>query len=106
MDIIDHINEINPEALLLDGFDKATIGICERINLGPVVAYDIEKILKILCKEHGMTYEDAMEYYNFNIAGAWMGDFTPVFVEVYEGTGEVNFDDEDNIETTGDDLFI
>jgi hypothetical protein len=27
-----------------------------------------------------MSYEDAYEYYNFNIVGAWMGDNTPVFI--------------------------
>ncbi len=80
MDIIDFIGETNPEALLLDGFDDAIIGIAQRINLGPVVAYDVEKILDILCKD-GMTYEEALEYYNFNILGAWMGEFTPIFVE-------------------------
>jgi hypothetical protein len=80
MDIIDFIGETNPEALLLDGFDDAIIGIAQRINLGPVVAYDVEKILHILCKD-GMTYEEALEYYNFNILGAWMGEFTPIFVE-------------------------
>jgi hypothetical protein len=33
MDVIDHIGEINPDALLLDGFDDAIIGLAERINL-------------------------------------------------------------------------
>ncbi len=82
MDIIDFIGETNPEALLLDGFDDAIIGVAQRINLSPVVAYDVEKILNILCKD-GMTYEEALEYYNFNILGAWMGEFTPIFVETH-----------------------
>ena len=37
----EEISEINPEALLVDGFDEAIIGMAERINLGPVVAYDV-----------------------------------------------------------------
>ena len=65
------IAEINPDALLCDGFDDAIIGIAERINLGPVVAYSVEKIIEILMKEHDMEYEDALEYYSFNIVGAW-----------------------------------
>ena len=44
----EQIAEINPEALLVDGFDEAIIGMAERINLGPVVAYDVEKIIEIL----------------------------------------------------------
>ena len=83
MDIIDHISEVSPEALLLDSFDDAIIGLAERINLGPVVAYDVEKILEIMRVRDEMTYEEAYEYYEYNIKGAWMGDYTPVFVEVY-----------------------
>ena len=74
------IAEINPEALMCDGFDEAIIGIAERISLGPVVAYDVDKMLDILVKRDGMTYEEAYEYFSFNILGAWMGEYTPIFV--------------------------
>lgn len=74
------IAEINEDALLCDGFDEAIIGVAERINLGPVVAYDVEKIINILMDRDGMTYEGAYEYYSFNIVGAWMGDYTPIFI--------------------------
>jgi hypothetical protein len=90
----DEIAEINPEALLCDGFDEAIIGMGERINLGPVVAYDVEKMLSILALDmeveesdlqEGETiemlkYSMALEYFEFNIKGAWMGEFTPVFI--------------------------
>jgi len=88
------IAEINPEALFCDGFDEAIIGIAERINLGPVVAYDVEKIIEILKKDmqvepddiyEGRTEEDvkiemAYDYFYYNIQNAWMGEFTPIFV--------------------------
>jgi len=72
--------ETNPEALLCDGFDEAIIGIGERINLGPVIAYDVDKMLEIMIERDGMTYEQAREYFDFNILGAWMGEFTPIFI--------------------------
>ena len=89
------LGEMNEEILLLDGFDEAIIGSCERINLGPVVAYSVEKIIEILMNdmeiseeelEDGETIEsrkylDAYEYFEYNIKGAWMGEFTPVFIE-------------------------
>ena len=59
---IEEIEEINPEALLCDGFDEAIIGMAERINLGPVVAYDVDKMLEIMIERDGMTYEEAIEY--------------------------------------------
>jgi hypothetical protein len=94
----EEIAEINPEALLLDGFDEAIIGMAERINLGPVVAYDVDKIIEILAKDmevdiddltDGSSLEDvqismAFDYFYYNIQGAWMGDFTPIFISKLE----------------------
>ena len=91
---LDEIGEVYPELLSLDGFDDAIIGIAERINLGPVIAYDKEKIIEILMKDmevsideldEGESIEDrkhfmAIEYFDFNIIGAWMGELTPIFI--------------------------
>jgi len=74
------IAEINPEALLCDGFDEAILGMAERINLGPVVAYSEEKIIQILMERDGMTDEEAYEFFHYNIKGAWVGDYTPIFI--------------------------
>jgi hypothetical protein len=80
---VEEIEDINPEALLCDGFDEAIIGMAERINLGPVVAYDVDKMLNIMVERDGMTYEEAMEYFDYNILGAWMGENTPVYIQTY-----------------------
>jgi hypothetical protein len=76
----EEIEEINPEALLCDGFDEAIIGMAERINLSHVVAYDVDKMLEIMVERDGMTYEEAIEYFDYNILGAWMGEYTPVYI--------------------------
>lgn len=39
----EEVEEVNPDALLCDGFDEAILGMAERPNLGPVVAYSVEK---------------------------------------------------------------
>lgn len=90
------LSEHHPEALLLDGFDEAIIGTASRINLGPVVAYSKSKIIEILMKDmevdetldeesiENEKYTMALEYYEFNILGAWVGDFTPIFIEDIE----------------------
>ena len=91
---VDEIAEYNPEALVCDGFDEAILGMAERINLGPVVAYDKDKMIEILMRdmdvseddlEEGETIEDkkyemAIEYFEYNIIGAWMGEYTPIFI--------------------------
>ena len=90
----EEIAEINPDALLCDGFDEAIIGMAERINLEPIVAYSTEKIIEILMRDmevneedleegesvENLKYQMAYEYFEYNIKGAWMGEFTPIFI--------------------------
>lgn len=76
----EEIAEYNEEALFCDGFDEAIIGYAERINLGPVAAYDVNKIIEILMNRDEMTHEEAVEYFYYNIHGAWMGEYTPVYI--------------------------
>jgi len=80
----EEVAEYNEEALICDGFDEAIIGVAERINLGPVAAYDVNKILEILVERDEMTYEEALEYFQYNIIGSWMGEYTPVFIYTNE----------------------
>ncbi len=65
--------------LFADGFDKAIIGVAHIFNKR-IVAYDTNKCIKILMKN--MTHEEAMEYFDFNVGGAYMGEYTPAFIEV------------------------
>lgn len=69
----------NPEALLADGFEDAFVGICHRFGQDPLATYDYGKCIDILQKQ-GCSYEEAVEYFEFNVIGAWMGEGTPVFV--------------------------
>lgn len=71
--------DLDYEGLLFaDGFDDAIIGVAERIGMEPVVAYDTNKIIEILSRD--MTEDEAVEYFEFNILGAHMGERTPVFI--------------------------
>jgi hypothetical protein len=76
---MEQLGEENPKALLADGFEDAFIGICERFGQQPLAAYDYFKCIDILVSQ-GMTEEEAMEYFEFNTLGAWMGEGTPVFI--------------------------
>jgi hypothetical protein len=76
--IFDRMEEINPDALKADGFDDCLIGIVSTFN-GSVFLYDEDLIIKKLMKD-GMTDEEAWEYYDFNILGSWVGDYTPIYL--------------------------
>ena len=73
----EHIADINSEALFADGFDDAIIGYDA---LGFRVVYDYDKCSDILIKRDGMTKHEAHEFMEFNVVGAFVGDFTPLFV--------------------------
>ena len=78
--LLDLIEEHNPEALKADGFDDAIIGIASRCGQPDVIAYDVNKILEVLQERDGMSYEEAQEFFDFNIIGAYMGEHTPIFI--------------------------
>ena len=82
---MNELKEINPEALLADGFEDAYIGWCEVFNRPPLAAYDRDKCIEILMERDGMDYEEAEEYFDFNVIDAYEGEYTPVFLKRYEG---------------------
>ena len=71
------IGDINEQALFADGFDDAIIGYDAS---GFCVVYDYNKCLDVLVKRDKMSMREAHEYMEFNVVGAFVGDFTPHFV--------------------------
>lgn len=70
--------------LKADGFDEAIIGVGYRCGQPDIIVYDAEKCVKILM-DQGMTEEEAIDYFDFNVVGAWVGEETPIFVrEMYD----------------------
>jgi|TARA_R100001244_G_scaffold14875_3_gene16444 hypothetical protein len=66
------------QMLFADGFDKAIIGVAH-IQNKRIVSYDTKKCIKILMKD--MTQEEAVEYFDFNVLGSYVGEYTPAFIE-------------------------
>lgn len=80
------ISELNPDALFIDGFDDAIIGITERHDIGALVVYGEKEIIDKLIQD--MDDEDesekelmAIEYYEYNILGSWVGENGPLIVK-------------------------
>ena len=74
----DLVNELWNEVILADGFDDAIIGIKDDTE---VVYYSKEKLINILIRDHNMTDIEAMEYADFNVFDAYIGDKTPIFLD-------------------------
>lgn len=79
------LEEHDDEAFLkADGFDKVIIGLVEDFNAPPRLAYSVKKCIRILVSDYGMSMEEAVEYFEFNISGAYVGKKTPVWVHDYK----------------------
>jgi hypothetical protein len=77
----EEIAENYPDLLVMDPeyLDEAIVGVATRIGL-EAVCYDTEKVIELLMQHDGMGYEEAIEYMDFNMKGAWVGETTPVFL--------------------------
>ena len=65
------------ELLKADGFDEAVIGIAVSFRNEPALIYSVSKCLDILMED--MSYEEALEYFLYNVSGAYVGEKTPVW---------------------------
>jgi len=88
------IENLQEDALLLEPrerFDSCIIGTCSQTGR---VVYDENKILNVLMEDaeeiNELDTNDehveqiAREYYEFNILGAYMGEMTPMYVNLLE----------------------
>lgn len=76
------IEQLSEEALTLDGYDHCVVGIGSVFpHTDLVLIYSTAKIIEELMNGSGMDYEEAREFYDFNIAGAYMGKGTPILME-------------------------
>lgn len=118
---LDKLFQLNPSAIVWDGFDEAIIGMASkelngpiiityveeneyqsfeilpnlddefdrwgRQSFGPIIAYNTDKIIEILMSSmigeddlDDSPYMVALDYFEFNINDAWVGEFTPLHV--------------------------
>jgi len=68
--------------LKCDGFDDAIVGVLGYDEESRLV-YSADKVIDILMQDD-MTYEEALDYFNFNLEGAYMGKRTPLFIWEYD----------------------
>lgn len=76
--ILEQIFEHHPNEVFMiaDGFDEAAFGVAYGSPMRLI--YSVSKCLEILVRG-GMDEEEASEYFDFNVAGAYMGEQTPIW---------------------------
>ena len=70
------IGEHNPKALFADGHDHAIMGYSSD---GRVI-YSVDQVVRGLVERDGMTPDEAIEFFNFNIECAYLGEYTPIYM--------------------------
>jgi len=75
--ILEEILENYPEDnfLVADGLNEAVIGLDEQSMR---LVYSVSKCISIL-KQDGMTEEEALEHFSYNVSGAYVGEQTPIW---------------------------
>lgn len=72
--------EVEETFLFADGFDEAILGVGEQYSRTTAVVYDYNKCVQILVDRDKMSYEDAVEYMEFNVVTSYVGEKTPIFL--------------------------
>jgi hypothetical protein len=68
------------ELLFADGFDKAIVGLGEQYSRTTAVVYDYNKCVEVLMTRDKMSRDEAIEYMEFNVVTAYVGEKTPIFL--------------------------
>lgn len=74
--IIEMLSENEEQSLFADGFDEAILGVD---SISSRVIYSVSACYSILQNRDGMSYEDAQEFFAFNVLGSYFGEKTPIW---------------------------
>lgn len=83
MTSLEYLEHLDPEPIMFDGLDAAIIGVMDRFGTPSVVLYDVDKVIGLLMDRDGMSHEEAVEFFEFNIIGAFVGETTPAFARLF-----------------------
>jgi len=65
------------QTLFIDGANCAVAGYFQRCGQPPVIVYDYVKLVEWFCDKNETTYEEAVEWVDYNVTGSWCGQGTP-----------------------------
>ena len=67
------------ELIFADGFDDAIIGVATGFDSQRVV-YCYVSMIETMMKEDNISYEDALDWIEYNTLGSYIGKNTPIYV--------------------------
>jgi hypothetical protein len=81
--MLQEIVEMFPESEILkcDGYDDCILGYDYNWDGRIRLIYSVKAILDKMVKEEGLSDDDAIEHFEFNFRGAYMGENTPIWCQ-------------------------
>ena len=79
-----YLNDCNEEALVLPPeYSPALVGVGHQFTKSLAV-YDSAKVIKVIMERDNVTEEEAKEFFEYNIQGAYVGEHTPLFLDTID----------------------
>lgn len=78
---------MDDDVLYAVGFEAALIGVGTQ-HTRPLAVYDWDTCVEILMTRDGMTEDEAIDFMEFNVTGAYVGEGTPIFVQQGDVDGD------------------
>ena len=87
--IIEVLTNENPDAIIYDGMDDALIGVFRGMENGmagsyaedAIAVYSYVKYIEIYIERDGMSEEEAVEFFDYNVAGMHLGSMQPIIID-------------------------
>jgi len=77
------------ELLSADGFEDCVIGVCYDMHVSAHrLVYSRSKCIEVLITRDKMSKEEADEFFDFNVEGAFVGRKTPIYVDDFMFYGD------------------
>jgi hypothetical protein len=74
------------EILIPSGLEEAFLGVAFQVNTH-IPIFSKKKCLEILM-DQGLSSSDALEFFELNVQGAWVGENTPAFLDHFNPDNE------------------
>ena len=74
------INSLEEGTIILDGLNDCIVGTTTNHLGKEVLVYSVDRILEVLRVRDNMECEEALEFFFYNISGAYLGDTNPIYL--------------------------
>lgn len=65
--------------ITMDGYEDCLVGVVERFGHPDILCYDKDMVIEKLMSD-GMSDEEAVEWFEYNQLGSYVGPTTPCFI--------------------------